>query len=101
MKEAVIVIYRKGSYKFQGQSKGSTGWFNLDNEFLKQKCYTLELDFYKKLYEKDIEGQNMEPYKTFLVPFDTNKLNLFMRNGPVKNREKNIASYYDEAPKNS
>ena len=43
----------------------------------------------------------MEPYKTFLFPFDTNKLNLFMRNNPYKNRGKNLASDDEEAPKNS
>ena len=32
MKEAVVTIRRKDSDKFEGQSKGSTGWFNLDNE---------------------------------------------------------------------
>ena len=51
-------------------SKGSTGWFNLDNEFLKIIFSTIELDFYKSHYKKDIEGQDMELYKTFLVPFD-------------------------------
>ena len=40
----------------------------------------------KKLYEKDIEGQDMEPYKTFFVPFDFNKLNLNNINDPVKIR---------------
>ena len=30
MKEAVATIYRKYSDKFEGQSKGSTGWFNPD-----------------------------------------------------------------------
>ena len=34
-KQAVITIYRKYSDNFQGQSKGSTGWSNLDHEFLK------------------------------------------------------------------
>ena len=33
MKEAVITIRRKYSDKFEGQYKGSTGWFNLDSEF--------------------------------------------------------------------
>ena len=28
----------------------------------------------------------MEPYETFLVPFDSTKLNLFNINNPVKNR---------------
>ena len=30
----------------------------------------------------------MEPYKTFLVPFDFTKLKLFMRNDTLKNKEK-------------
>ena len=31
----------------------------------------------------------MEPYKTFVVPFDNTKLNLFMRNNSVTlNKEK-------------
>ena len=45
MKEAVVTIRRKDSDKFEGRSKGSTGWFNLDNEFLKRKISTLEPDF--------------------------------------------------------
>ena len=33
MKQAVVPIHRKYSDKFKGQSKESTGWFNLDIEF--------------------------------------------------------------------
>ena len=33
MKESVVTIRRKNLDKFEGQSKGSTGWFNIDNEF--------------------------------------------------------------------
>ena len=33
MKEAVVIIHRKDSYQFEGNSEGSTGWFNLDSEF--------------------------------------------------------------------
>ena len=64
MKEAVVTICRKYSDKFEGKSKGSTRWFYLDSEFKKKS--TIEQDLYKNLYEKDIEGQEMEPYKTFL-----------------------------------
>ena len=35
MKEAVLKIFRKDLYKFEGQSKVSTRWFKLDSEFLK------------------------------------------------------------------
>ena len=46
MKEAVVTIPGKDSDKFGCQSKGSTGWFNLDHEFLKRKFSKLELDFF-------------------------------------------------------
>ena len=49
MKEAVVTICRKDSDKFEGKSKGYTGWFNLDCETLKRKIFTLEPDFYKTL----------------------------------------------------
>ena len=80
MKEAVVAICRKGLDNFEGHSKVSTGWFSIDHEFLKRKFSTLEPEFYIKLYEKGIEDQDMEPYKTFVVPFNTTKLNLFMNN---------------------
>ena len=84
MKEAVVIIRRKDSNKFEGQSKGSTDWFNLDHEFLKGNFYTFEPYLYKQLHEKDIGGLDMEPYKTFSVPFDSTKLNLLNTNDPVK-----------------
>ena len=45
-KEAVVTIRRKDSDKFEGQSKGSTGWFNIDHEFFLIKISTLEPDLY-------------------------------------------------------
>ena len=47
---------------------------------------TIETDFYTSNYEKDIEVLDMEPYKTFFVPFDSTKLNIFNINNPIKNR---------------
>ena len=44
------------------------------------KKSTLEPDFLKKRSENNIEGQDMEPYKTFAVPFDSTMLNLSMLN---------------------
>ena len=52
------------------------------------KLSTLEPDFYKNLYEIFIEVLDMEPYKTFLVPFDSIKLIIFIRNDPVKIKKK-------------
>ena len=49
---------------------------------------TLEPEFYKKI-EKDIEGEDIETYKTFVVDFYNNKLNLPMCNDSVTpNKEK-------------
>ena len=33
MKDAAVTIRRKYSDSFEGQSKGFTGWFNIDHEF--------------------------------------------------------------------
>ena len=43
----------------------------------------IEPDFYKKLYEKYIEVQYMETYKTFFVTFYYTKLDLNNINDPV------------------
>ena len=51
MKDTVAPIRRKDSDKFEGRSKGYTGWFNLDREVLNGKFSTLEPDFYLKIYE--------------------------------------------------
>ena len=64
MKDAVVTIIREDSDKFKGQSKGSAGWFNFDIESLKRKFSALEPDFYKNLYEEDIEDHDMELYET-------------------------------------
>ena len=47
MKNAVVTICRKGLDKFQGQSKGSTGWFKIDGGFLKTTFLTIHSEFYK------------------------------------------------------
>ena len=86
MKEAVVTICRKDSDKFEGQYKGSKIWFNLDRQFFRGKISTIEPDFYRKLYEKDIEGKYMELYKKFFVLFYSTKLNLNNNNDPFKNR---------------
>ena len=49
MKEAVVTILSKDLDNFEGKSKESTGWFNLDCDFLRRNISTLEPDFYKKI----------------------------------------------------
>ena len=46
MKQEVFTIRNKDSDKFEGKSKGSTGWFNIDHVFLKRKVSTIEQYFY-------------------------------------------------------
>ena len=95
MTEAMVTVRGKDSYKCEGQYKGSTGWFNPDHELKKRKVSTIEPDFYKNFYEKDIKGQYMELYETFFVPLVSTKLNLNNINNPVKN----IASSSDKIKK--
>ena len=40
MKESVVTIRRKDSDKFEGKSKGSKGWINLDHKQIKKIFYT-------------------------------------------------------------
>ena len=49
-----------------------------------EKTYLHLHENFIKLYEKDIEGQDMEPYKTSFVPSDSIKLDLNNINDPVK-----------------
>ena len=70
MKKSVVTIRRKGLDKFEGQSKGYTGWLKLDSAFLKTKISTINSELYKEFYEKNIGNQGGELYKTFIVPFD-------------------------------
>ena len=46
MEEPVHTIHRKDLDNFQGQSKASTGWFDLDHEWSKRKFSTLKPGFY-------------------------------------------------------
>ena len=55
MEEPVVTIRRKDLDNFEGKYKVSTDWFNLHHEWLKRKFSTLELEFYKNLFEKDIQ----------------------------------------------
>ena len=70
MNQAVVTICSKGLDKFEGQYKGSTGWFKLDSGLKTTTFFTIHSEFYKKRFEKNIEDQDKELYKTFIVPFD-------------------------------
>ena len=46
VEEPVLMTHEKYLDNFQGKYTASTGWFNLDNEWLKRKVSTLEPEFY-------------------------------------------------------
>ena len=47
IKDPVVKIHRENLDNFQGQSTGSTGWFNLNRDWLKEIVSTLEPEFYE------------------------------------------------------
>ena len=55
MKQAVVTIFRKGLYQFEGQSKVSTGWFKLYGLFFKTTFYTINSEFYKELKKRRLK----------------------------------------------
>ena len=71
MKQEVVTTRRKGLDKFEGRSKGHTGWFKLDSGVL-IFFSTIHSEFYKELFVKNIEDQDTELYTKFIVTFDTN-----------------------------
>ena len=60
MKQAVVTIFRKGLYQFEGQSKGSKRWFKLDSGLLKTTFSTIHSELHKKLLKGilNIKTQN-------------------------------------------
>ena len=70
MKQAVVTIHRKGLDKFEGQSKGYTGWFKVDSVVLKTTFSTIHSELYKEMFEKNIEDTDTELYTMFIVQFD-------------------------------
>ena len=65
MKEAVIRILREYLDKFQGQSKGSTGSFNLDHEFFKRNVSSLKLELYIFLMKRILKVRIWNHIKRF------------------------------------
>ena len=70
MKQALNTICRKGLEQFEGPYSVSKIWFKLDVDFFKTTFSKSHSEFYKALFKNKIENQDMEVYKTFIVPFD-------------------------------
>ena len=62
IEEPVVMIRRKYLDTFQGQSTASTGWFNLDHEWLKKS--TLEPDLYKNFLKIILKVKILKHIKT-------------------------------------
>ena len=59
MKQAENTIIRKGLDQFEGQSRGSKGWFKLDIGFLKTTYSKSHSELYKELFKNNIEYPDM------------------------------------------
>ena len=64
----------KKKYNFQGQSAISILWFDFDHEWLEENFKTHESAFYKKLYQKNIRGNETKTYSLFLVTIGNAKI---------------------------
>ena len=51
MKKAVVTILRKVLDKFEGQFKGSKGWFKQDSGVFKTAFSTMHSEFYKGIFK--------------------------------------------------
>ena len=60
-------------FKFQGQSKRSQRWFDLDFNWIEEKFSTHKPDLYKTIYQRHDETQNINIFKTSLVPISNAK----------------------------
>ena len=62
-------------YQFQGQSKISHHWVDLDPGWIEEKSMTRETDFFKRLYLKLIPGQTNKYWFAFSVTIGSAKIN--------------------------
>ena len=70
---------------FQGQSVRSKHWFDIDIKWFEENFSTIEPQFYKKLFQGSIEGQDGSKYTTLPVTI-------------VNTKETGEILYYPKAP---
>ena len=61
-------------YNFQYKSARSKCWIDLDHEWLEEIFKTGEPEFYKKLYQINIKGEEMKIYQFFVVLIDNEQI---------------------------
>ena len=66
LKEAVVNIPRKDSDKFEGQSKGYTGWFNIDHYFLRRKFIHLKQTSITSFMKRILKVYTLNHIRRFL-----------------------------------
>ena len=67
MKEAVVIIRRKDSEKFEGQSEGSTGFFNLNHELKKETFLHLNQTSIKTFMKRTLKVHTWNRIKRFFT----------------------------------
>ena len=65
----------KRKYLFQGNYKILNNWFYIDIEWIEENFSTREPQFYKSLFQSNIEGQSGSKHPTFSVPTENEKDN--------------------------
>ena len=63
----------EAEFKFQGQYARAQRWFDLDLDWIKVYFSTLELDFYKKIFQSHDDTQDINTCKSFQVPIGNEK----------------------------
>ena len=60
-------------YLFQVQSTGLNHWFDLDIKWVEENFITREPQYYKRLFQTNIEGQSGLTYPIFPVTIGNSK----------------------------
>ena len=70
----LVLKFCWGYYYFKGQSAISRRGFNLYHEWLKENFMTCEPDFYRKIYQIKLRGDDTKTYQIFGVPIGNAKI---------------------------
>ena len=63
----------KAKFKVQGQSERSQRWFDIDFDSIEVNFSTREPDFYREIFHRHDNTQDIYIFKMFLVPIGNSK----------------------------
>ena len=63
----------EAKFEFQGQSARSQRWFDIDFDSIEVNCSTREPDFYRKIFNRHDNTQDINTYEIFEVPIGNSK----------------------------